>query len=82
MNTLLDFFSQNISEKSATYIKHLRLERQLDFITIYELCAREFKELRADIEFDKNSTAALGHALCTAAMNYLNDFENVDDWFY
>jgi hypothetical protein len=82
MNTLLDFFSQNISEKSAAYIKHLRLERQLDFITIYELCEREFSELRADIEFEKNSVSALGHALCTATMHYLNEFNLVDEWFW
>jgi hypothetical protein len=82
MNTPLNFFSQNISEKSAAYIKYLRIERQLDFIKVYELSSREYKELKTDIEFDKNSTAALGHTLCTATMNYLNDFENVDNWFW
>jgi hypothetical protein len=43
MNTQTSFFTQKLSIVSAGFIRHLRLERQLDFPMIYELATCEYK---------------------------------------
>ncbi len=82
MQVLHDFFTQKLSTHSSNYIKHLRLERQLDFMQIYELSIYEYKELKVKDEMISGSKIAMGHSLCTAAMEYLNESDQVDDWFW
>ncbi len=82
MPELIDFFTHQLSIDSASYIKYLRLERQLTFSEIYLLVTKVHSELKVKSELIESTDLSKGQALCTAAMCYLNDFENVDEWFW
>jgi hypothetical protein len=82
MSSLNIFFTQQLSDVSAAYIKHLRLVRGLEFAEIYHLVIQEHKELEIKDESVKANNIAKGHSLCTATMFYLNEFEILDKWFW
>jgi hypothetical protein len=82
MSVYYHYFTQQLNQESAEFIKFLRLNRQLSFAYIYKLAAHSFSELRI---YDKeliHHEMALGHTLCTATIFFLGEMDMVDDWFW